>query len=341
MTETAVATRPDQTPAERKPTYSERFLANVEHQLEGQMGAGFRMTAYQQKLVQHMYLKVDANLKTAEEDRQRRNLSKAEFTWHNLDLQQLALDTVHAVSLGLDPLMKNHVHPVMFWNSTKNKYVATLIVGYAGRLFLAKKHAIEPPVAITFELVYDSDEFAALPRSSEREVEGYRFEITSPFKRGKIVGGFGYIQYDDARKNRLVLVTERDFNRAKGSSPSKFWQENEVEMHLKTVIHRTCARVDLDPEKVNAQALASLKTDDPLAAGGEDVEEEVAANANRTRMDFDDDRTVDVEAQPARRAPQQAPGEASDAPAPSAGPSEPPLEPPDQPNLGIPAEPDF
>src|SRR5690606_11354912 len=182
--------------------------------------------------------------------------------WHNVDRQKLALDTVHRVSLGLDALIPNHISPVFYWNSKKNCYDVDLSIGYVGRDFIAREHALEVPVGIVYELVYSTDTFKALPKSAARDVEAYEFEITSPFDRGEIVGGFGYIIYDDPRKNRLVLVTKRDFRRSQGSSKSNFWQNHDVEMHLKTVVHRTATKVPLDPRKVNAAAFAAITAED-------------------------------------------------------------------------------
>lgn len=278
-------------------TRSSRFLAKVEEQFLAEMGRGPKFSDFERRLTQHMYLKVNEALKAAEARRK----GGTEYTWKTLNLQKLALDTVHAVSLGLDALVKNHVHPVFYWNSHHGAYDVDLQLGYAGRDYIARRHAFEPPIEIVYELVYDTDHFKALPRSATREVEGYEFEITSPFDRGNIVGGFGYVVYDDARKNRLILVTQRDFNRSKAASKGGFWKDNDVEMHYKTVVHRVASKIPMDPEKVNAAAFAAFADDqvDPE----ERVEQEVRAAANREVLEIpetldeavEDDRTIDVE----------------------------------------------
>ncbi|HET9028033.1 MAG TPA: recombinase RecT [Trueperaceae bacterium] len=296
---------PGQALAKPKATLSERFLADVERQFLAEMGRGTQFTALEQRLVQHMYLSVDQALKAAEEKRTKgwteEKLATAAddpraFTWHHVDRQKLALDTVHRVSLGLDALIPNHIWPIAYFNSAKGLYDIDLRVGYIGRDYVTRRFAMDTPIDIAYELVYSTDTFKALPRSSSREVEGYEFEITNPFNRGDIVGGFGYIVYDDPRKNRLVLVTKRDFDRARAASKSDFWTKNDVEMHLKTVYHRVVGKMTLDPAKVNVEVLASVLEDDRDVVDVAHVEVEVAHRnvANRQLVDVQP-ATVDVE----------------------------------------------
>lgn len=301
------------------PTLSERFLADVEKQFTAQMGRGMEFTALERRLVQHMYISVDQALKAAEEKRTKgwtaEKLATAHedpraFTWHHVDRAKLAIDTVHRVSLGLDALVPNHIWPIAYFNSAKGKYDIDLRIGYVGRDYVTRRFALEAPIDITYELVYSTDTFKALPRSSSREVEGYEFEITNPFDRGEIVGGFGYIVYDDARKNRLVLVTQRDFKRASAASRSDFWAKNDVEMHLKTVYHRTAAKITLDPAKVNASVLASVLEDDtdPVDVAHREVNLAAERAANKQLVDIKPSQaplreevpTVDAEPVPVR-----------------------------------------
>lgn len=296
------------------PTAGERFVGMVEREFMASMGQGVQFTAFERRLVQHMYLSVDQALKAAEEKRTKgwteEKLATAHedpraFTWHHVDRQKLALDTVHRVSLGLDALVPNHMWPIAYFNNAKGLYDIDLRIGYIGRDYVTRRFALDTPVDITYELVFSTDTFKALPRSSSREVEGYEFEITSPFKRGDIVGGFGYIVYDDPRKNRLVLVTERDFERAKAASKSDFWAKNSVEMHLKTVYHRTAAKLPLDPAKVNAEVLASVMDDDsdPVDVAHREVDVAVQRTANKRLVDV----TPQAEPEPAETAPETAP----------------------------------
>lgn len=305
----------EQAIAKATPSAGERFVSLVERQFVAEMGQGIQFSALERRLVQHMYLSVDQALKAAEEKRTKgwtdEKLATASedpraFTWHHVDRQKLALDTVHRVSLGLDALVPNHMWPIAYFNNAKGLYDIDLRVGYIGRDYVTRRFALDTPVDITYELVFTTDTFKALPRSSSREVEGYEFEITSPFDRGEIIGGFGYIVYDDPRKNRLVLVTKRDFERAKAASKSDFWAKNSVEMHLKTVYHRTAAKLPLDPAKVNAEVLASVMDDDsdPVEVAHREVSVAVQRTANRQLVDvqpvqLETEREAPLEAEPA------------------------------------------
>jgi len=268
---------------------SARFLAEVERQFVAEVGSERMFTPLEKRLAQHMYLAVDQSLKTAEADRVRKNKGGAEYAWTTIDRQKLALDTVHRISLGLDALIPNHIWPVMYFNGAKKMYDIDLRIGYVGRDYVARTHALDSPVAIVYELVHETDTFRALPRSSTREVEGYEFEINNPFDRGGIVGGFGYVVHDDERKNRLILVTQRDFERSKKASKSTFWSDNDVEMHLKTVFHRVAAKIPMDPEKVNASAYAAVMTEegDPVDVAHRTVDAAVAKTANKQLMDVE------------------------------------------------------
>jgi recombination protein RecT len=120
---------------------------------------------------------------------------------------------------------------------------------------------------------------------SQLEVESYDFEITNPFDRGDVVGGFGYIVYEDPRKNKLVLVTMRDFLKAEaGSGSDKFWGSNKwrEEMMHKTMVRRVADKLPLDPKKVNAKSYAYVseqETDDR-------IDREIDDNANAETIDI-------------------------------------------------------
>lgn len=298
-------------------TQGERFLSNVERQFTAQLGRTREMNPLEQRLTQHMFLSVDQALKKAEADRAKnpKRANRKPYTWDNVNLTKLATDTTHRVSLGLDALVPNHISPIAYWNSALEQYDIDLRIGYVGRSYVTRKFAVDTPVNIIHHLVYDTDEFEALPHSVNRDIESYRFKINEPFNRGKIVGGFGYIVYDDPRKNQLVLVTMRDFERSRKASEGGFWATNDVEMHLKTVHHRTADKIVLDPSKVNAEVLESARKDDPLYAL-EVGEDEVSRIDNETQevvrtstmavldIDGDDDDVIDASVKETEKVPE-------------------------------------
>lgn len=264
---------------------SVRFVNEVQRQFVAELGDSLKFSDYEKTLAQHMYVKIDAVLAGLETKRTDQN--KPAIVWANVNLQKLALDTVHRIGLGLDALIPNHIHPIPYLNGRTKQYDIDLRIGYAGKDYCRRKTTYEEPVDIIYQLVHEHDVFEPLMRSAKNEYESYIFEIQKPFDRGKVLGGFGYIMYQDPKKNKLVLVTAKDFEKAKKASKTdEFWAADkwEEEMMYKTIVHRVSEKLPLDPTKVNAKSYAYVERQEE-----EDrYEREVIENANQT--------TVDVEA---------------------------------------------
>lgn len=276
-------------------TVSTKFVAEVERQFTAEMGTALAFTEYEKTLAQHLFLKVDAALKALEDKRLQRAdaNSVTPYTWNNVNLPKLALDAVHRISLGLDALIPNHIHPIPYFNSKLKKYDLDLRIGYAGKDYCRRKLAVEEPVEVIYQLVYETDKFKPIMKSLSNEIEGYEFEITQPFNRGKVVGGFGYIRYEDPRKNRLVIVTERDFKKAEqGAKTKDFWGEEKwrEEMMFKTIVHRVADKLPLDPRKVNAKSYAYIEAQE----ADDDIQREIDEHANKTVIDVTAEH-VDIE----------------------------------------------
>lgn len=193
-------------------TQSERFLKNVETQFAAEAGAPMAFTDYERTLAQHLFLKVDNVLKDLETKRLSADKPYGTaYEWKNVNMRKMALDSVHRVKLGLDALIPNHVHPVPYFNKREGKYDIDLRVGYVGEAYYKIQNAVDEPIDVIYELVYDTDEFIPIKKSHKNKIESYEFTIKNPFSRGKIIGGFGYIVYENEIKNELVMVTEEDF----------------------------------------------------------------------------------------------------------------------------------
>lgn len=280
-------TQDNNTPAKAESTeaISARFLAKVEQQFQTELGESIKWSPLEKTLAQHLYIKIDASLKALETKRLSRNNADTTtpMTWANVNMTKLALDAVHRIALKLDALIDNHIHVIPFWNGRLGKYDLDLRIGYVGKHFTRMAMAMDPPTGIEYHLVHKNDRFVPHFRDANNAIESYEFEVTSPFDRGEVLGGFGYIWFgDDSRKNRLILVDQRDFNRAKAAAQSQdFWgkDKSEKEMQLKTVVHRTTAKIALDPTKINAPSMAYIEAQEMDVADAE-IEREVAANAN-------------------------------------------------------------
>src|SRR5690625_3226050 len=259
----------------KQSTGSERFLANVEKQFTAEAGSPVSFTDYEKTLAQHLFLKVDSTLKEFES--KRKNQNQPAYVWNNINMRKLALDAVHRVKLGLDALIPNHIHPVPYLNGSTGKYDLDLRVGYIGKSYYRMQAAVDKPIDITYELVYSNDKFKPIKKSFSNDVESYEFEITNPFDRGEIIGGFGYIQFDNPKKNELVLVSEEDFQKSRKAAQSKvFWDNHPVEMRYKTLVHRVTEKLEIDPKKVNAASYAYVENQDV----DDDATREIEQNAN-------------------------------------------------------------
>ena len=277
--------------AKAEATYSQRFTNAVVKEFSGTVGGGLHLTQYQERLAQHMFIGIDAQLKNLEVKRLEKNKGGLPIVWANIDMNKLAIDAMHRVELGLDALIPNHIHPIPYFNKATKKYALDLRIGYAGKDCYRRKMATDEPVDIVYELVCENDTFKPIKRGKGNDIESYEFEISNPFDRGEIVGGFGYIMYDDLRKNQLVIVTKKDFDKAKNYAQSNtFWEAHPEQMMFKTLVHRTVEKLGIDPEKVNASFL-HVEIDDTAAASERVIEEK----ANKTPVDIDEDKAVDAE----------------------------------------------
>ena len=266
-------------PAEVKPNAAERFTAKVMKEFGSTVGE-IQVTDYQQQLVQGYFIAIDRALKSAEEERLRKNEKNKDHekydnnlpvTWGNVNLNDLALDVVHYARMGLDMMQENHLFPIPYKNNKTGKYDMTLMPGYNGIQYIAEKYAVEPPLAVTVELVYSTDTFRPIKKSAENRVENYDFAINNAFDRGEIIGGFGYIEFADPVKNKLVIMTKKDIEKRKPKYASanfwggkqKVWENGKQvdqetdgwyeEMCLKTIKREiySAKHIPRDPKKID------------------------------------------------------------------------------------------
>lgn len=266
-------------PAEVKPNAAERFTAKVMKEFGSTVGE-IQVTDYQWQLVQGYFIAIDRALKSAEEERLRKNEKNKDHekydnnlpvTWGNVNLNDLALDVVHYARMGLDMMQENHLFPIPYKNNKTGKYDMTLMPGYNGIQYIAEKYAVEPPLAVTVELVYSTDTFRPIKKSAENRVENYDFAINNAFDRGEIIGGFGYIEFADPVKNKLVIMTKKDIEKRKPKYASanfwggkqKVWENGKQvdqetdgwyeEMCLKTIKREiySAKHIPRDPKKID------------------------------------------------------------------------------------------
>lgn len=252
---------------ERNPTASERFAHAIERQFSSEIGS-IHMTPYEKTLAQHLFIKIDAAMIDAEA--KRKDASKPPIVWANVNMTKLALDAVNRVQLGVDALLPGSLYPIAYFNDKTKKYDLDLRVGYRGELLYKSSASVSPVRNVRVELVYATDNFTVYKAGLSSKLEGYDFEITQPFDRGELVGGFGYVEFEDAAQNILVILSKAEIDKYRNASVGKnssFWADWYEQMAYKTIVHRTMDKIVLDPRKINTQALASVEAEDASHEG--------------------------------------------------------------------------
>lgn len=195
-------------------------------------------TNKQKELVQGYFIVIDKMLSDAEIKRDQKNKNNSDhkydnnlpYTWKNVNLKQLALDVMHYSKMGLDIQQKNMIHAIPYKNNHTNQYDIVLMEGYNGIKFKAEKYALYKPKNVVIELVYDTDTFSLIKKDSRHSVEGYEFQINQPFNRGKLLGGFGYYEFDDETRNKVVFLTINDIEKRRPDKASaEFWGGTKTE----------------------------------------------------------------------------------------------------------------
>lgn len=304
---------------------SEQFTSKVLREFGSTAGA-IQVTDYQRQLIQGYFISIDRALKAAEEKRLYKNNNNSDhtyddpnpITWNTVDLNALALDVVHYARMGLDMMQSNHLSAIPFKNNNKacksgtKMYTVTLMPGYNGIQYIALKYALEKPVSVTTELVYSTDTFKPIKRSHDNKVESYVFEINNAFDRGEIIGGFGYIEYKEPEKNKLVLMTLKDImKRRPEKAAGEFWggtktvwekgKKKEVEtdgwfeeMCLKTLKREVYSAKNMprDPKKID-DAYQHMKLQEIRMAEME-AQELIDSNSGQIVIDIENEAMTEV-----------------------------------------------
>ena len=268
---------------------SERFTNMIVKEFAHGTSLEANLSDVQKRIVGGYFISIDKALKAAEEkrDQTKNNLP---MTWNNVNMQSLATDLVHYARLGLDMTQDNMLFPIPYRNNKTGKYDITLMEGYNGRRYIAEKYALDPPRDIRVELVYETDVFRPIVKSATNKVENYEFEITNAFNRGKVVGGFAYLEFTDPAKNKLIIMTIEDIEKRKPKyAAPQFWNDWKNEMYKKTIMREACSSkyIVVDPAKIDDN-YQYLKAREAKFAEAE-AQAEIDENANRIVMDIPDD----------------------------------------------------
>jgi len=268
---------PQNQPAVVQKAASEKFTNAVQKEFSANVGE-LSLTPFQKKLIQNYFIRLDRTLKDAETKRlaKGQNGDAVPVSWDNINMPKLAQDVVALSSVGLDPLQNNHVNLLPYKNNSTGKYDIVPMPGYKGMEIVAKKFALEIPDDVIIELVYQNDVFKPIKKNSTTRIESYEFDITDPWNRGEIVGGFYYIVFfDKPEKNQLKFLNRDAIEKRKPAYASvEFWggekdewkngkktgEKTKIEGWFDEMAYKTICRAcynsfTIDSEKINAQFL--------------------------------------------------------------------------------------
>jgi recombination protein RecT len=218
--------------AEKKPSASERFTSMVMAEYGKGSGLQHQFSSRETQIIRNYFVAIDQTLTKAEADRLRKNASNLNhkydnalpYSWQTINLAALATDLAHYAHIGLDMLEDNHLFPIPYKDNKNNVYTITLMEGYNGIRYQAEKYALNPPRNVTVEVVYTNDVFKPIKKDARNPVEGYEFDIPNPFDRGVPFGVFGYVEFEDAVKNFLIIFSKADVMKRKPKYASaEFW----------------------------------------------------------------------------------------------------------------------
>lgn len=291
-------------------TNSERFTQKVMVEFQGNIGE-LNLNEYQRQLIRGYFIGIDNALKKADEARINKNSWKSTaeedknnlpITWQNVNMNDLAIAVVHHAKLGLDMQIPNHLNAIPYKNNKTNKYDIGFLKGYKGLEYIATQLSLYPIRNIVVELIYSNDLFEIVNKNN---IVSYNFTIKNPFDRGEIIGGFGYIQYVDESKNKIITLSKKDIDKRKPSyAAAEFWggekynpstkKKEQVEgwyeeMARKTVARATYNAVPIDPKKVNESYAYVVQRDETAYENiiEAQVSEEIEENANKEYIDIE------------------------------------------------------
>ena len=293
-------------------TASERFTGMVINEFQGNVGQ-LNLNEYQKQLIRNYFIGIDNALKIAEERRIyiKKKANDPAIIWQNVNMNKLAVDVVQNAKLGLDMAVTNHLSVVPYLNGKTNKYDLNLMPGYEGLRYVAIKYAIYPIIDIRVELIHKNDKFKM---TSKNNVECYEFDIENPFDRGEVIGGFGYIRYQDETRNKLLVMSKAELLKRKPSTAAaEFWGgekdkwENgkkvgtetiegwQEEMLYKTMVRATCKKVPLDPKKINESYIYVMESAENYYVESQEdkVNQEIEENANKELIDIKEEETIE------------------------------------------------
>lgn len=250
------------------------------NKIMNELAAGVKInwTDEQKRLAQSYYMGIEQSLKNAEEHRG--NSNSLPFAWSNVVIDSdLAQNIAMYIRFGIDMRIANSLWVIPRKDNRIKKYRLNFMLGHEGRKAIAMKYSLDKIVDIHDELVYSTDKFTIIKKDAKHPTESYELEITNPFDRGDVVGGFVYVQFENPSKNFLLVMSKKEINKHRAKAmTTKIWDEWYEAMARKTVIHAACKRITIDPAKIDANYKKWQKAE--VIAESANAQEVVEAEAN-------------------------------------------------------------
>ena len=275
-----------------QPSVSQIFTDKVIKEFANSAGS-IQVGDFQRNLIQGYFVGCDNALNAAENkrlDQEAKGFKDAKaqlpYIWKNTTIDsKLAQSIMVYAKLGLDMTIPNHLFPIPRKNNKTGKYEITFQEGYKGREIIAKKYSLYPIKDIQCELIYSNDKFVPHKKDSKHEHDTYELEISNPFSRGDLVGGFAYIEYEDPKQNTLFMMSKADIDKRRlKAQTDAFWGAWYEEMCLKTIISAACKKkIVIDPAKIDNEYRMYLAKDNDQEEAT--VRTTIEENANQVTID--------------------------------------------------------
>jgi recombination protein RecT len=301
----------------KEQSHSERFTEMVLTKFRNAAGQQIALTERQKRLISNYFISVDMTLKAAEEKRLKKSEQYRDslpVVWQNINMEQLAQNVVACSRIGYDPALPNQIFMIPYKNNSSNQYDITFMEGYRGKELKAKKYGLDIPSDIVIEVVYSNDKFVPHKKDKNNPIETYEFEITNPFERGVIVGGFYYHRYEDKQyKNKLVIYNISEIEKRKPDYASpEFWggQKDKYEngkkvgketvegwhheMVWKTIFRAAYSDITIDGDKIDDAYMDMLNSESEAKRIAENSSPDAIArdNANKRVISIDDANVI-------------------------------------------------
>ena len=259
--------------AEKKETgisLAERFTNSVVSAY-ADVAKGVAVNEHQRELIANYFIRIDEMLKN----------SKQGYRWNQVRMNELALTLAHTAKLGLDMALPNNLSLIPFKVSDTGTIRLVPVIGWQGYAYIAKTYGLVPPKNFIVELVYSNDKFSVIKKDAFHESDSYTFEITNPFDRGEIVGGFACLEYEDKSLNRVMTKSLKELLSYRPARyDENFWKpgtENFKKMLEKALAKQILKKVTLDPQKVSsAQSSFKYMESEELVGASLDAKQDIS-----------------------------------------------------------------